>query len=50
MKWPFFIKNPFSNQEKNILFSFELREKVLENNKNSGKIKIQNFCEPFVNW
>ena len=38
----------FLNQQKNILFPFELEEKVLENNKNSGKIKIQNCCEPCI--
>ena len=46
----FFIKNPSNNQRKTYFFSFELREKVLENNQNTekiqGKSKMQSCCEP----
>ena len=33
------VKNAFNNQGEHILFSIELREKLLENNKNSGNIQ-----------
>ena len=41
MRYLFFVKCPSDNQEKIHSFSFKLREKVLENNKNSGKVKYK---------
>ena len=48
MKW-YFIKNPSNNQEKTYTFFIWIRKKVLEKKKrrkNSGRIKVQGFCEP----
>ena len=41
MRYLFFVKCPSNNQEKIHSFSFKLREKVLENNTNSGKVKYK---------
>ena len=50
MKWQSDVENPSNNQGKRDIFFIWTQEKVLENNKNSRKFKIQQCFEPRMTW